>query len=108
MDIWHLISFFFIYAFLGWVIETVHFFIHERRFVKRGFLYGPLCPIYAIGMIMIIGSLTPYSSNPFLLACVGAFNASLLELATGFLMDKIFKIKWWDYTGKKYNLGGYI
>lgn len=108
MDFWYFSAYFFIYAFLGWVLETVNFLVTERRLVKRGFLHAPICSIYGFGMILIIGVLTPLKSNPVALFFAGGLAATVLEYFTGYALDKAFNIRWWDYSEKKFNLGGYV
>ncbi|MDF9867152.1 putative membrane protein [Bacilli bacterium PM5-3] len=100
--------FFLIYSFFGWCMESTLFSIREKRFVNRGFLNGPLCPIYGIGMVLIIYFLEPYSDNMSMLFVLGLVLATILEFLTGYILEKIFKTRWWDYTKKKFNFMGYI
>ncbi len=100
--------YFFIYAFLGWCIEVVYTAGTTGRFVNRGFLNGPLCPVYGIGFILVISILEPVKNNMIYMFLGAMLLASLLELITGYILERIFKQKWWDYSDKPFNLGGYI
>lgn len=99
---------FFIYSVLGWIIETINVSFTEQKFVNRGFLIGPYCPIYGWGAIFMILYLTQYKDNMltvFILACV---ICSVLEYVTSYVMEKLFKTRWWDYSNRKFNLNGRI
>ena len=100
--------FFVIYAMLGWCLEVVFCSINTGKFVNRGFLNGPVCPIYGFGAVIIILALTPISHNIFLLYAGTVLLTSLLELVTGWALRKLFKTSWWDYSDQPFNIGGYI
>lgn len=99
---------FFIYSVLGWLMESTFVSITERKFVNRGFLIGPYCPIYGFGSIMIILYLNQYKDNIVTVFILGVVICSLLEYLTSYFMEKIFKARWWDYSNKKFNLNGRI
>ena len=99
---------FFIYSFLGWLMEVILSLITEHRFVNRGFLLGPCCPIYGSGSLLLFILLKDYSDNFIVLFILTMFICSLLEYTTSYIMEKIFKLRWWDYTNMKYNLNGRI
>jgi uncharacterized membrane protein len=99
---------FFIYAFLGWCTEVVYAALNESKFINRGFLNGPYCPIYGFGVIAVVNLLTPIHDNLFLLFLGSVFVTSVIELFTGFILEKIFKHRWWDYSDRPFNIGGYI
>ncbi len=102
-------TYFLTYAFVGWCVEVAYAACRQRKFVNRGFLNGPLCPIYGFGVASIHLLLTPISDLPFpLLFLCSVLITSGLEWLTGFLLDRIFHHKWWDYTGEFLSLGGYI
>ena len=107
-SIYELLSLFFIYGFLGWCVEVAYCGVENGNFVNRGFLNGPICPIYGFGAVIVILCLTPIMDNVLILFVGSALLTSLLELATGFALDKIFHARWWDYSDKPFNLGGYI
>ncbi|MGN0107953.1 MAG: hypothetical protein ACI4A5_09705 [Hominilimicola sp.] len=107
-SIYELLSLFFIYGFLGWCVEVVYCGLDSGHFINRGFLNGPICPIYGVGAVIVILCLTPIKDNILILFIGSALLTSLLELVTGFALDKIFHARWWDYTDKPFNLGGYI
>ena len=99
---------FIIYTFLGWVLEVAFIFIKTNRFVNRGFLIGPACPIYGFGALIMMFYLTQYKDEPFTVFIMGAFICSTLEYITSYIMEKIFKARCWDYSDKKFNVNGRI
>ena len=102
------LGFFFVYSFLGWCAEVAFHAVTQGRFVNRGFLNGPICPIYGVGMTAIILFLTPLKGSFFALFLGGALLCSVLEYVTGYLMEKLFHQRWWDYSDEPFNLNGYI
>ncbi|CDA29583.1 putative ABC transporter permease [Eubacterium sp. CAG:156] len=100
--------FFFIYAFLGWCVEVSFVAITRGKVVNRGFLNGPVCPIYGVGMVGILYALEPLKDNAIVLFIGGVVICSVLELFTGWILDKIFRMRWWDYSENRFNIGGYI
>lgn len=103
-----LVFIFFIYAFSGWVLEVTRAALREKKFVNRGFLSGPYCPIYGFGVIAVLLLLSPFKDNLLLLFILSMALASLLEFIVGFLLEKLFYQKWWDYSGYRFNIKGYI
>ena len=99
---------FFIYGFLGWCVEVAFAACKSGKFVNRGFLNGPICPIYGFGMVAVAVLLEPISSNVFQLYVGSVILTTLLELVTGWLLEKIFHAKWWDYSRMPLNIGGYV
>lgn len=94
-------------SFGGWVYETIYCSVVEGEFIKRGFLFGPTCPIYGIGALavwLVLGQI----SNPFIVFIVGGFLATVIEYSTGLFLERRFKKKWWDYSMFKFNLHGRI
>lgn len=103
-----LLMYFFIYAFVGWAIEVIFHTVNTGKFVNRGFLNGPWCPIYGVSFAIIILLLTPLQHNLAILFCGSFALATLMEFVTGFLLEKIFNDKWWDYSNEPFNIKGYI
>ena len=99
---------FIIYSFLGWCMEMVVCYFATRKWVNRGFLIGPICPIYGWGCLLIILLLKRYVDDPLVLFVMSMVLCSLLEYYTSYLMEKLFKARWWDYSHKKYNINGRI
>ena len=99
---------FFIYAIFGWIIETTLVSIEKRKFVNRGFLIGPYCPIYGFGGLAITILLKNYTKDPIVLFLMAVIICGTLEYFTSYIMEKIFKARWWDYSAKKYNINGRI
>ena len=102
------LCFFFVYAFLGWCTEVSYAALVTGRFVNRGFLNGPWCPVYGFGVVIVLAALEPLKNDLPLLFLGSVVLTSALEWATGFVLEKIFHQRWWDYTNEPFNLGGYI
>ena len=99
---------FFIYAFLGWCTEVVYAAVNQGRFVNRGFLNGPVCPIYGFGILFMVLILGCLPDNLWLMYGAGVVITSLLEFITGFILEKFFHEKWWDYSDCPFNIKGYV
>ncbi len=106
--VYQFLWFFVLYAVLGWCLEVCFCTVNTGQFVNRGFLNGPVCPIYGFGMVIVLFALTPIAGNLLVLFVGGALLASALELVTGWALRKIFHTSWWDYSDVPFNLGGYI
>lgn len=99
---------FFIYAFLGWCLEVSFAALMSGKFVNRGFLNGPICPIYGSGVVIVLACLAPLRDNLFILFIASVLLTSALEWITGFVLEKIFHQRWWDYSDEPFNLSGYV
>lgn len=105
---------FFLYGFIGWGVEVVYAAIKTHKLVNRGFLCGPICPIYGFGMVGLVYSVSlipmPDSGSMSAVAIffIGMFLTTAIELVGGWALFKIYHIRWWDYSDMKFNLGGYI
>ena len=99
---------FLIYSFIGWLLEVTCKLIQKGKFINRGFLIGPWCPIYGTGCVLLTLLLDKYKTNPLLLFIMAIIICSILEYMTSYIMEKIFKARWWDYSSKKFNLNGRI
>lgn len=100
--------FFFIYCFIGWIIETTYVSVRSLHFVNRGFLRLPLLPLYGSGAIIMLWLSIPVQGNLFLVFLFGMLGASALEYVTGYVMERLFKMKYWDYSNNPFNLNGYV
>nr|DAL96538.1 MAG TPA: Putative ABC-transporter type IV [Caudoviricetes sp.] len=100
--------FFFIYCFIGWVIESTYVSVRSLHFVNRGFLRLPLLPLYGSGAIIMLWLSLPVKGNLLLVFLFGMAGASVLEYATGYVMERLFKMKYWDYTNNPFNINGYV
>ncbi len=107
-EIYYYFLLFLIYSFIGWLIEVIGKLIEKHKFINRGFLIGPICPIYGHGCILMILTLSRYKDNPLTLFIYAIFICSILEYFTSYFMEKIFKARWWDYSTKRFNLNGRI
>lgn len=108
MNISNYFLYFMIYSVLGWILEVVVKLITKRKFINRGFLIGPYCPIYGCGGLIIllcVGDRNPSMLTIFISAII---ICSILEYSSSLVMEKIFKVRWWDYSNKKFNLNGRI
>ena len=102
------ILYFFIFAILGWLMETLYSFIVLGHFTKRGFLYGPLCPLYGYGALILIIFLSKYRNNAIKLFTYSAIVFSVFEYLTSYVLEVLFHSYWWDYTNDFFNLNGRI
>lgn len=99
---------FLIYAFIGWTLEVAYAAFRTGSFVNRGFLNGPVCPIYGCGVLLVVIVLNPLRENLLLLFVGSFFLTSAIEFVTGFLLEKLFHNKWWDYSEQRFNICGYV
>lgn len=104
----YLVLYFCLYAFIGWLLETGYSFVILGHFTKRGFLYGPLCPIYGWGAVILISFLGKYKKDSLKLFFYSAIIFSIFEYVAGFALDALFAERWWDYTNDFMNLNGRI
>ncbi len=108
MSYYYITSFFLFYSFLGWVLEVVYHVLCAGKVINRGFMNGPVCPIYGFGILSVLLILHPFLDNIPLLFLGGTVFATLIELFGGFILFRIFHMRWWDYSEEPFNLGGYI
>ena len=106
--LYKVVLYFFIYAFLGWVLETLYAIYDVGYFYKRGFLYGPICPIYGYGAIILILFFSNYKKNSVKLFVYAGAIFSAFEYFVSFILEACFKLKWWDYSTEFFNLNGRI
>ena len=99
---------FFFYAILGWSMEVIISLILRHRFINRGFMIGPYCPIYGVGGWLITGLLGRYENDFLVFFVMTVVLCTILEYITGYLMEKIFHARWWDYSDKPFNLNGRV
>lgn len=112
MEILHTIEIYFLlfitYAFFGWLMEVICKLIQEKRFINRGFLIGPYCPIYGWGALAITILLKKYLDDPIALFFMSVIICSVIEYLTSYILEKKYHARWWDYSNKKYNINGRI
>ena len=99
---------FMFYSFVGWIIESAYVYYCTKKIMNRGFLIGPCCPIYGFGCLIFILILPKYLDDPIVLFVLAATICSVLEYITSWIMEKLFKARWWDYSNKKFNINGRI
>ncbi|MGL5346231.1 MAG: putative ABC transporter permease [Peptostreptococcaceae bacterium] len=102
-----IVIYFFIYSFFGWICESIYCSIGNKKLINRGFLNGPICPIYGFGALLIVYILANIE-NVAILFIYGVIVTSTLEFIGGYLLEKIFNARWWDYSNKKFNLRGRV
>ena len=107
-NIYDIVYLFAFYSFGGWCLEVSYYFKNEKRFVNRGFLKGPFCPIYGFCIVTLVFLLESYKHNIPLLFLSAFFITSFLEYFTGFILEKTFKAKWWDYSDDPLNIHGRV
>ena len=100
--------FFFIYCFLGWCWESCYVSAKKRQWVNRGFMKGPFLPIYGFGALSVLIATLPVRPFPVLVYVFGMIGATALELVTGICMEKLFHVRYWDYSNQKFNFKGHI
>lgn len=108
MTIYDAAWFFLIYALLGWCVEVAYAAVNVGKFINRGFLNGPWCPIYGFGAVGVIWLLTPVRDQLLLLFAGSVLLTTTIEFIAGFALEKLFHMRWWDYTTQPFNIGGYI
>jgi len=106
--IYNYILLFLFYAIIGWCMEVVVSLVYRHKFINRGFLIGPYCPIYGVGSLLITIFLSRYKEDILVFTVMTLITFTLLEYLTGYLMEKIFHARWWDYSDKKFNLNGRV
>lgn len=107
-NIFQLITYFIIYSFLGWIMESTVRTVCEKKLINTGFLIGPFCPIYGIGAIIMFVFLNSFANKPILLFFISIIILTAWEYMVGVLLEKIFKTKYWDYSKQKFNFQGRI
>ena len=96
------------YSFIGWLIEVIFEFVNNGKLVNRGFLIGPYCPIYGVGGVIATITLTSHKDSVIILFVMSIFLFAILEYFTSYLMEKLFKARWWDYSHFRFNINGRI
>ena len=99
---------FLIYSFIGWSIEVCNSFIIEKKFVNRGFMLGPYCPIYGSSAIIMILYLNQYRDNIVTVFLLAVIVCSIMEYIISYIMEKMFNARWWDYSDRKFNINGRV
>lgn len=99
---------FILYSFIGYLAEVIYCSYAQKKLVNRGFLFGPICPIYGLGSILAIYCLSNLKDNPVIVFILGVFITSTLEYYTSYIFEKIFNNKWWDYSYRPDNINGRI
>lgn len=106
------ISFYFIlfliYSIIGWSMEVITSFVRHKKFVNRGFMLGPYCPIYGYCSIIMIFYLNNYKDNPLTVFFLAVVICSIVEYLISYIMEKMFSARWWDYSNRKFNVNGRI
>jgi uncharacterized membrane protein len=99
---------FIIYSFIGWIGEVCLALYTKKKFINRGFLIGPYCPIYGVGAIVVTLLLNKYIDSPLVVFTLSVVICSIVEYFTSYILEKIFNTSWWDYSDNKFNLNGRI
>ena len=107
-NIFYTFLLFIIYSFIGWIVDVCDVLVVDKKLVNRGFLIGPICPIYGVGVLLMIRLLTRFIDTPLALFILAIAIFMTLEYFTSYIMEKLFNARWWDYSNYKYNLNGRI
>ena len=102
------LTFFYLFCFLGWIFESTYVFVKQKRFVNRGFLRLPMLPLYGSGAVMMLWVSIPFQDSLILTYISGVIGATVLEYVTGYVMERLFKVRYWDYSNQPFNIHGYI
>lgn len=105
---YHWLTFFYVYCFFGWIFESTYVSLKQRHFVNRGFLRLPMLPLYGTGAVMMLWVSLPVRNSLIAVYFSGVIGATVLEYITGWAMERLFKVRYWDYSNQKFNLHGYI
>lgn len=103
-----ILLYFFIYAFLGWILETAFCLVTQAKFIKRGFLYGPLCPMYGFAAVIMIQLLKNVKTNTFGKFGIGMIVFTVFEYVVAVVLESLFGLRWWDYSNEVLNFQGRI
>lgn len=107
-DLSQWILFFFLYSFLGWIWESCYVSVRQHRWVNRGFMHGPMLPLYGSGAMVVLIATIPVRDNLWMVFIMGMIGATTLEYITGVTMECMFHVRYWDYRNMKFNVKGYI
>jgi len=102
----NLLFYFLIYSFFGWILETVYKSVLQKKYVNSGFLFGPFCPIYGFGAVILYLFLDSFKDNLVLVFLIGMIIFSIWECVVGYWLEKFFNTKYWDYSNEKFNFKG--
>lgn len=108
LSVYFILMNFYVFSILGWVYESTFVSIRTRKPVNRGFLVGPILPLYGTGATLVYVLLRPVSAHPSLLYILGMIIATVIEYITSYVLEKLFHAKWWDYSTAPYNFQGRI
>ena len=109
ISIWRILSYFILYCILGFIVETIFGLVTKGRIESRqGFLYGPVCPIYGLGAVIMILALQPLKKNNYILFFGGCVVGAIIEYLISYLGEIILKVNWWDYSDRFLNINGRI
>ncbi len=107
MKIFDIYILFWIYSILGWIMETTLATIKNKKFINRGFFLGPYCPIYGTGGVILL-SLSKYKNDLLIVFILSIIICSLVEYLTSYLLELIYRVRWWDYSNNMFNINGRI
>lgn len=100
--------YFILYSVIGWLCETIFCSVGQRKFVNRGFLNGPICPIYGVGALLVLYLFQGFANNILLLFLASMVATSIVEYITSFLLEKLFHLTLWDYSNRPFNINGRV
>lgn len=107
-DFYHIVHWFFVYSILGWLVESVYMSLCNKKVTNRGFIKGPICPIYGVGALTVFFILRPFAGNYVALYILGTLLATTIEFVTAKVMIRLLGNVWWDYNDKPFNYKGIL
>jgi uncharacterized membrane protein len=108
MIIFEWFAWFIIYSFIGWFYESVLCSVSERKLINRGFLSGPVCPVYGFGALAVLIVLDGRTDSMIVLFLAALILTCTLEYITSYILEKLFNAKWWDYSARRFNINGRV
>lgn len=108
IELRNLFLLFMIYSIIGWIVEIIDIYFYTKKIANRGFLIGPYCPIYGVGAIIMTFIFNNANDDLFGIFAKAMIVCGILEYLTSYIMEKMFKKRWWDYSHRKYNLNGRV
>lgn len=106
MNLVNLILLFLSCSFIGWVLECMLLFYEEKRLINRGFLTGPVCPLYGAGASLIVFFLNDFKAHPLYIFLLATLISAIIEYLTSYILEKVFNTRWWDYSNERFNING--
>ncbi|MFV0401374.1 MAG: putative ABC transporter permease [Oscillospiraceae bacterium] len=99
---------FWIFSIIGWLVQMLYNLIRNKKYVNSGFLRGPYCPVFGFAGLLLVAVLTPLEAYPWLVFLLALVLSAVIEFGTNWLLEKVTGVRWWDYTGQKFQFKGLL